>query len=132
MFEKIVTRVSSKKEKFPIIRKKKFFRDHFASFSNFVRPRKMGKFSLFSRNFASICSAKQNLRNATENFRIFSWNASFTGNPNCHAYHANWRGHKRVVRGHKGSLNDYFLNKWNQSLVYLGSTARRIIKKTVE
>ena len=37
-------------------------------------------------------------------------------------------GSQRVLRGHKGSLNNYFLNKWKQSLVYLGSTARRIIK----
>ena len=44
----------------------RIFRDHFASFSNFVRSRKFSqKFSAFSRNF-----------------RIFSWSVSFAGNPN--------------------------------------------------
>ena len=49
--------------------KEKSFRDHFASFSYFVRLRKMRKFSLFSQ-ISSICFAKKNVNYAkkTENF----------------------------------------------------------------
>ena len=36
-----------------------FFRNHFVLFSHFVRSQKMKKFSLFSRNFASIYFAKK-------------------------------------------------------------------------
>ena len=44
------TRVSSKKEK--------SFHKNFCIYSHFVCSRKMRKFSLFSRNFGSICFAK--------------------------------------------------------------------------